>query len=490
MHIDDADMDNENENNISGTNHSNAQDGNVANSAIDNFSYNVDFEINNSSIDLDTYSSGFTGLMRINRLIFLAEHCPTIRIDALKLAINFVLETYNTQLYISIHKQLTEAYIKIDNFNDRNQQISPIIPYDSKWVEQTSKKAALKLEKLDSDLKSAKSLSIKDCIRRGQDELADHFLDMGDLTNSLKCYSRSRDYCSSSKHIVNLCLNVIKVSIYLKNWSYVLSYVNKVESTVDSSDSSKLSQNQNHEDMAVICKVKASAGLAELNCKRYKSAAKYFLSTNFEHFNFTDIITLNNVAVYGCLCALATYDRRELKQFVIQSSTFKSFLELEPQVRDILFKFNESKYAICLKLMDQIKEHLLLDMYLSPHVNTLYSLIRHKALKQYFSPYKSADLNKMAVAFNTNTSALEEELIHLILEGQIQARIDSQNKILYAKDVDQRSFTFEKSIEMGNEYQKRTKAIILRSLIMKHNITVKSQNQPHPNEPSSQLSNR
>ena len=38
-------------------------------------------------------------------------------------------------------------------------------------------------------------------------------------------------------------------------------------------------------------------------------------------------------------------------------------------------------------------------------------------------------MNKMAVAFNTSTNALEDELIHLILDGQIQARIDSQNKV-------------------------------------------------------------
>ena len=49
-------------------------------------------------------------------------------------------------------------------------------------------------------------------------------------------------------------------------------------------------------------------------------------------------------------------------------------------------------------------------------------------------------------------------------------------QILYAKDVDQRSVTFEKSIEMGNEYQRRTKAVIIRSLIIKHNISVKVNN--------------
>jgi hypothetical protein len=31
------------------------------------------------------------------------------------------------------------------------------------------------------------------------------------------------------------------------------------------------------------------------------------------------------------------------------------FLELEPQLRDIIFKFYESKYASCLKLLDEIK---------------------------------------------------------------------------------------------------------------------------------------
>ena len=115
MHvIDDADMDNENENNISGssllTANANGLTSSHGVSSMHNISYNPDFEVNNSAIDLDTYTSGFTGLMRVNRLVFLAEHCPSVRVEALKQAITFVLETYNTQLYSSLHKQLTDAY--------------------------------------------------------------------------------------------------------------------------------------------------------------------------------------------------------------------------------------------------------------------------------------------------------------------------------------------------------------------------------------------
>lgn len=38
-------------------------------------------------------------------------------------------------------------------------------------------------------------------------------------------------------------------------------------------------------------------------------------------------------------------------------------------------------------------------------------------------------MRKMAEAFNTTVSALEDELMQLILDGQINARIDSHNKV-------------------------------------------------------------
>jgi hypothetical protein len=88
--------------------------------------------------------------------------------------------------------------------------------------------------------------------------------------------------------------------------------------------------------------------------------------------------------------------------FFCYDSSFKLFLELEPQLRDILHQFYDSKYASCLKLLLLIKvasssaqsswifdachvilqDNLLLDLYLAPHVNTLYTKIRNRALCQ------------------------------------------------------------------------------------------------------------
>uniref|UniRef100_A0A8D0VD68 G protein pathway suppressor 1 n=1 Tax=Sus scrofa TaxID=9823 RepID=A0A8D0VD68_PIG len=405
----------------------------------------VNYVVENPTLDLEQYAASYSGLMRIERLQFIADHCPPLRAEALKMALSFVQRTFNVDMYEEIHRKLSEATRELQNTPDAIPEsgVEPP-PLDTAWVEATRKKALLKLEKLDTDLKNYKGNSIKESIRRGHDDLGDHYLDCGDLSNALKCYSRARDYCTSAKHVINMCLNVIKRG------------------------------ERDTQTQAILTKLKCAAGLAELAARKYKQAAKCFLLAAFDHCDFPELLSPSNVAVYGGLCALATFDRQELQRNVISSSSFKLFLELEPQVRDIIFKFYESKYASCLKMLDEMKDNLLLDMYLAPHVRTLYTQIRNRALIQYFSPYVSADMRKMATAFNTTVAALEDELTQLILEGLINARIDSHSKILYARDVDQRSTTFEKSLLMGKEFQRRVKAMILRAAVLRNQIHVKS----------------
>uniref|UniRef100_A0A7M4ED27 COP9 signalosome complex subunit 1 n=1 Tax=Crocodylus porosus TaxID=8502 RepID=A0A7M4ED27_CROPO len=398
----------------------------------------INYVVENPTLDLEQYASSYSGLMRIERLQFIADHCPQLRVEALKMALSFVQRTFNVDVYEEIHRKLSEATSPPGAWSfigllQRELQNTPDAvpdggieppPLDTAWVEATRKKALLKLEKLDTDLKNYKGNSIKESIRRGHDDLGDHYLDCGDLSNALKCYSRARDYCTSAKHVINMCLNVIKVSVYLQNWSHVLSYVSKAESTPEIAEQRGERDSQTQ---AILTKLKCAAGLAELAARKYKQAAKCFLLASFDHCDFPELLSPSNVAVYGGLCALATFDRQELQRNVISSSSFKLFLELEPQVRDIIFKFYESKYASCLKMLDEMKDNLLLDMYLAPHVRTLYTQIRNRALIQ----------------------------------------------ILYARDVDQRSTTFEKSLLMGKEFQRRAKAMILRAAVLRNQIHVK-----------------
>lgn len=63
-------------------------------------------------------------------------------------------------------------------------------------------------------------------------------------------------------------------------------------------------------------------------------------------------------------------------------SSFKQFLELEPQLRDVIVQFHQSRYTSCLRILADMRDTLMLDMYLAAHVSTLYTMIRNKALIQ------------------------------------------------------------------------------------------------------------
>ncbi|XP_039255514.1 COP9 signalosome complex subunit 1-like isoform X1 [Styela clava] len=428
------------------------------------------FIVENPTLDLEMYTANYSGLMKTERLLFIAKHAPSLKVEAYRMALAHVQKSFNVGLYHNIHEMLAQAIRESSFLPDAVVELTHQIPsLDTAWMELTAKKAATLLEKLDTDLKNYKDNSIKESIRRGHDDLGNHYLNMGEVPSALKCYSRARDYCTSPKHIISMCLNVIQVSVYLQNWSHVLTYVNKAEATGEFADKER----DNH-SQSILAKLKCAAGLAELAIEKYKLAAKHFLQVSVDHCDFPELLSASNVAVYGSLCALATFTRTELQKLVINSSSFKLLLELEPQVRDIVFAFYESNYSKCLSSLQSIRDNLRLDIYLSPHVDRLYAQIRNRSLVQYFSPYMMADMRKMANAFNSSLPDLENEIMQLILDGEIQARIDSENKILHAKDTDQRSLTFEKTVQVGTEYLQRVKAMILRSAVLRNNIHVQS----------------
>lgn len=46
--------------------------------------------------------------------MFIADHCPSLRIETLKMAIAAVQETYNVTLYQLLHRKLQEAITGYD----------------------------------------------------------------------------------------------------------------------------------------------------------------------------------------------------------------------------------------------------------------------------------------------------------------------------------------------------------------------------------------
>ena len=58
---------------------------------------------------------------------------------------------------------------------------------------------------------------------------------------------------------------------------------------------------------------------------------------------------------------------------------------------------------------------------LAPHAKPLFSMIRNRGIVRHFSPYRSADLNKMANSFKTTVINLEKKLLDVYFVGIIRS---------------------------------------------------------------------
>ncbi|XP_047324376.1 COP9 signalosome complex subunit 1-like [Impatiens glandulifera] len=400
-------------------------------------------------LDIEAYASLYSGRTKIVRLIFIANHCnnAAMEIEALKMAHDEIKTGEDTKLYRDVVQ-------KIDG------RLGPDYALDSDWADTIDKKAELRQKKLETDLSGYRLNLIKESIRMGYNDFGDFYYAHGKLEDAFKNYIRARDYCTTSKHHLHMCTSAILVSIEMSQFIHVPSYVGKAEQIMVAEGF----------DYITASKMHVASALALLEAKKYKHAARKFLETGLElENNYTEVIVSRDVATYGGLCALATFDRTELKTKVLDNSTFQILLELVPEVRELIHNFYYSRYASALDYLANLKTNMLLDIHLHDHVDTLYEKIRHKALIQYTHPFVSVDLHMMASAFRTTVEGLQKELEALITNNQIQARIDSHNKVLYARHADQRNATFHGVLQTGREFDRDVKAMLLRSNFLKQN---------------------
>ncbi|KAB2595628.1 COP9 signalosome complex subunit 1 [Pyrus ussuriensis x Pyrus communis] len=409
--------------------------------------------MSSEQLDIEAYASLYSGRTKIMRLLFIAQRSQSneaMELEALRMAYDEIKKGENTQL----HREVVQKIVG---------RLGPEYGMDVAWCDTVDRRAEQKKEKLENELNAYRTNLIKESIRMGYNDFGDFYYAHGQLGDAFKSYVRTRDYCTTSKHIVHMCISSTLVSIEMGQFTHVTSYITKAEQIPDALDP------------VTVAKLRCAAGLAHLESKKYKLAARKFLETGPELGNhYNEVIAPQDVATYGGLCALATFDRMELKNKVIDNLNFRNFLELVPEVRELINDFYSSHYASCLDYLGNLKANLLLDIHLHDHLETLYGQIRHKALIQYTHPFVSVDLHMMANAFKTDVSGLEKELEALITDNQVQARIDSHNKVLYARHADQRNATFQRVLQTGNEFDRDVKSMLLRVNLIKHEHNLRS----------------
>ncbi|KAG5405894.1 hypothetical protein IGI04_012013 [Brassica rapa subsp. trilocularis] len=212
----------------------------------------------------------------------------------------------------------------------------------------------------------------------------------GDLGKAFENHLQELAHCTMVNQRIDSNMKLILVSLKRGKLDDVLKWVNEIRTQYDPLES------------IVAAKVACAHALSHMGLGEYKTAALEFLDVDCVALGdtFYQVILPRDVATYGGLCALATYDRSEIQQRVFE---------------------NDHTW----------RKTLLLDMYVYQHVEWLLGQIREKALLEYAQPFASLRMCAMASQFRSSVPDLEEELMALIKKNKLEACIDSQTKVLY-----------------------------------------------------------
>nr|CCA15119.1 COP9 signalosome complex subunit 1 putative [Albugo laibachii Nc14] len=441
--------------------------------------------------DLETYASKYTARNKLQRLLFVAETISSKQGEALSMLERDVKNGTDMALYQQIlsrkaQLQVTESTdcskkrgrdegeekegnVLMEDASRQSKIHSEfgsrcLSPEDQAHIDNIKRNVAHTHACLEQELNSYKSSMIKESIRMGHNDLGEFYYHLGDLPSALKSFAQARDYCTTDKHNIEMCLNVIKVALHLQNYIHVTNYVMKLNQLLNAQS-----------DNVLKTKVAAVFGLVALHEGKYQLAAEKFISCHIDiGASYNEVLHAEDIALYGGICALATLTRDELRDKVINNSSFKAFLELVPWLREMIAGFHSGKYSACLAALEKRQGELLVDMYLSRHVDIMTKEIRDRAIIQFFYPYTSVNLEKMAKALNYDPKFLEKQICQLISSGSISARIDGHAKVLHAYNPDPSPKTYEEAFRVGTKYAEEARGLLLRMSLLNNRIIVNS----------------
>ncbi|KAI9646062.1 hypothetical protein NHQ30_005500 [Ciborinia camelliae] len=403
--------------------------------------------------DLESYIANYKGRTRLERLYLIGVTSTFLGVDALKILIREVKEGKDVTFYMDAWAALTK--------------IAPHEPEafrDDKWIDATNKSNAAESARLEAQLKGYKNNLVKESIRMGNEDLGKHYEATGQLSFALDAYSRMRQDISIPKHVIDVCKHILEVSIERKEYLTILSNTQKMRGTVVGPD----------DDKVIRPFIHAAEGIAQMHSGQYAAAAQTFLQTPpGMSTNCNTIVSPNDIAVYGGLCALATIERNDMQKLVLENSEFRTYLELEPHIRRAIQCFVGSKYSACLEILESYKADYLLDIHLQKHVDDLYTRIRSKSIVQYFIPFSCVTFATLNKNFAPPGKTIEKELAEMIRCGELDARIDLVAKTLVSTPKATRQEIQQEALKTAKQVERDARQHLLRMNIVAADMEIR-----------------
>lgn len=410
-------------------------------------------------LDLDLYISNYKGRTRFDRLLLIGQSSVPLCVDALKAAVAEAKRGKD----VSRYREAWEC-IRIAAPDE------PEAKWDEAWATATEKANKAETHRLEAELKGYKNNLVKESIRIGHRDLGEHLESIGDLNSASETYIKMRPDASTQSHIQDVGKHITSILLQKRDWAGVLANVSKVLAVNVSTEE------QNTE----LPYQKMVSGLAHLGTGKFYEAARCFLEVGDPSVcqRYNDVVSQNDVATYGGLLALASMDRLELQSRVLDNSSFRNYLELEPHIRKAVSMFVNGRYSACLGILESYRNDYLLDIYLQKHVPAIFSQIRSKCIVQYFLPFSCVTLDSMNAAFAKPGESIEPELISMIRNGVLNARINTIDKLLVAVSTDSRAAMQKKALDAANNYEKEAMERIRRMNIVAADLEVKPSRKP------------
>jgi COP9 signalosome complex subunit 1 len=421
--------------------------------------------------NLTQYLSSYTDVGKIKRCHFVATSSvdDTLSREAYTLCEQFLKnETLDTQMYTNL---LKDAQAK---FGDNAFQM------DVEWLAACEQQSKEERANLDESLKQLKMTGVKEKIRQKNNEIGHFLVKEGNLLDGLKAYQQNKDYSSTAEHTLEFQKNMMACAMALGNWTSATNCATKLRKIISSLTSSSPSEMSDEVNKSIMAGTAATQGIVELQRGNYRSAANWFLQTgnglistsntssNSTLTSFSNIVSLEDIALYGSLCSLASFERNELDSVVLRDDRFRDVLDMYPKYKNMLIAFHESKYELGFQYLSSLNIKCANDIHLSLHYIILKNDIRCRVILQYFKPYLSVSLQVMANALATTVDELENECARLINEKKLLARIDSQKKVLKSKESDQRTATYQKVMNAGDTFIKNMHSQLLSLSLIQH----------------------
>ncbi|ROW14418.1 hypothetical protein VPNG_03932 [Cytospora leucostoma] len=404
-------------------------------------------------LDLESYIQNYKGRTRTDRLLLIAQTSTVLSVDALKLAIH---ETTTNGRDVQLYRDAWELLIVL-------APKEPEAEFKSTWVTTTDKANRTQLHHLQAELKKYKNNLVKESIRMGNEDLGKHLEAVGELSQAYETYSKCRADVSTAKHIIEVGLHLARLAIYRRDWSAVTANVNKINGLhTDGGDKS----------LPTLCSI--LYGIAQLGQAKYPEAARSFLQVDpsVNASQYDEFISPNDIAIHGGLLALATMSRTELSG-VLDNSSFRTYLELEPHIRRAISQFVNGKYSACLAILEAYRSDYLLDIYLQAHVKHLYSIIRAKCIYHFLQPFSCVTLDSLNAAFAPPGGSIDAELVKMIRSGGLEARIDAIDRVVTIPSANPRAKMQAASLAAAKNYEKEALDRIRRIGIMSAELEVR-----------------